>query len=315
MTKNETQKRTQKANHLNVFTTDINNYYVESAEGKICYKVFINDEETTCSCGDFARHIKGDPSFRCKHIIAVFSTVNDGGAQKVDFLEKRKPKLDERFVVNIEGNDFVKYAGLLDLGHQKGIHKIEVELLQIPSKDNSNTAICRAVTESKTGETFIDVGDANPGNCNAKVSKHLIRLASTRAIARSLRTFTNIGMTALEELGDYNDIIKEEPQKPKKRSPLKKVSTSKSKSADDQTPEKTETPPEKSKSTEKSDDSVQPEPKMSEAQTRAIHNLARRRGITVQELENMVHVSYEDTLENLSAKSASEFIRTLQQAS
>ena len=59
---------------------------------------------------------------------------------------------------------------------------------------------------SKNGESFTDLGDATPQNCSSKVSKHLLRLASTRAIARALRSFTNIGMTCLEELSDLNDI-------------------------------------------------------------------------------------------------------------
>ena len=117
------------------------------------------------------------------------------------------PKLDERWIIEIEGNQFVKYAGLLDLGHQKGISQIEVEPLQFPTKDNGNAAICKAAVISRVGETFIDIGDANPGNCSSKVVKHLFRLASTRAIARALRSFTNIGMSCLEELSDISDVI------------------------------------------------------------------------------------------------------------
>ena len=115
--------------------------------------------------------------------------------------------MDERWIIEIEGNQFVKYAGLLDLGHQKGLSQIEVEPLQLPTKDNGNSAICKATVISKSGESFTDIGDANPGNCSSKVAKHLLRLASTRAIARSLRTFTNIGYTCLEELADLNDVI------------------------------------------------------------------------------------------------------------
>jgi hypothetical protein len=120
-------------------------------------------------------------------------------------LERVKPKLDERWITTIEGREFVKYPGLLDLGHQKGISQIEVEVIQLPTAENGHFAVCKASVVSKTGESFVDIGDANPGNCSSKVSKHILRMASTRAIARALRSFTNIGMTCLEEL-DFADL-------------------------------------------------------------------------------------------------------------
>ena len=89
----------------------------------------------------------------------------------------------EGAIISIDGHDFVKYQGLLDLGHQKGISQIEVDPIQLPTKDNEFFAVCKATVVSKTGESFVDIGDANPGNCSSKVSKHLLRLASTRAIA------------------------------------------------------------------------------------------------------------------------------------
>ena len=88
--------------------------------------------------------------------------------------------------------------------------KIEVEPLQIPSKENDHFAICKATVLSKSGEIYSDVGDANPQNCNSRVSKHLLRMASTRSIGRALRSYTNIGMTCLEELGDMNEVITDE---------------------------------------------------------------------------------------------------------
>jgi hypothetical protein len=56
------------------------------------------------------------------------------------------------------------------------------------------------------------------------------------------------------------------------------------------------------------------QPKMSEAQKRAIYNLSRRRGISVDELEQRAFETYGIELENLSSKDASSFIRELQQA-
>ena len=53
---------------------------------------------------------------------------------------------------------------------------------------------------------------------------------------------------------------------------------------------------------------------MSEAQKRAIYNLSRRRGISVEEVEGMAMETYGVELANLTSKDASAFIRNLQQA-
>jgi hypothetical protein len=330
MTAKELQKRNNKAEHLRVLQTEDGGYYVESSEGKILYNVTFTDDFTGCTCGDWARNSKKDPDFRCKHILAVFNCVPLGDVESAQFLDKRTPKLDDRFIIDIEGSQFVKYAGLLDLGHQKGISQIEVEPLQLPTKDNGNFAICRATIVSKVGESFTDIGDANPTNCNVKVGKHLLRLASTRAIARALRTFTNIGYTCLEELADLNEVIGDNKGKGKSRTPKKAASTAKASTKKTNT--KPKTSPKAGKS-DKSDGSKSKgngngkdkaaaskksanttQPKMSEAQKRAIYNLSRRRGISVEDLEQMAMDAYGLEVENLSSKDASSFIRNLQQA-
>jgi len=48
----------------------------------------------------------------------------------------KEPRLDERFIKNLKGKDFVLYAGLLDLGHQIGLKSILVEAVQFPNKEN-----------------------------------------------------------------------------------------------------------------------------------------------------------------------------------
>jgi hypothetical protein len=123
------------------------------------------------------------------------------------FLDRKKPRLDERWIIELEGHKFVKYAGLLDYAHQIGLSQIDVSILQFPDKDNGSFAICRATVVNRKGESFSDIGDANPTNCNVKVAKHLLRLASTRAIARALRTLCNVGLPTLEEISDINDVI------------------------------------------------------------------------------------------------------------
>ena len=119
-------------------------------------------------------------------------------------VQQRNIQIDEKFLINIQGKDFVLYAGLLDLAHQKGLKKLIVEILQLPNQENDHTAICRAVAETEDGDIFTDIGDANPKNTNKKIIAHIIRMASTRAKARCLRDLTNVGLCSVEELGDIN---------------------------------------------------------------------------------------------------------------
>jgi hypothetical protein len=183
---------------------------------------------------------------------------------------------------------------------------------------------------------FADMGDAKPRNGRSKVAKHLLRLASTRAIARSLRTFTNIGYTCLEELADLNDVIgsgsksgskpktqKSASKKPKaakstqsKSKSSRSGSNAKSASQDDQIESKDtgNSSGNKPDNDRSKTQATGKQPAMSEAQKRAIYNLSRRRGISVEDLEQMSVDAYGLSVENLSSKDASAFIRNLQQA-
>ena len=324
MTAKELQKRNNKAENLRVLQAETGQFFCESEKGKILYQVTLTDDETSCTCGDFAKNSRKDSNFRCKHILSVMNSVPLGEIENGCFLEKKRPKLDERWIIEIEGNQFVKYAGLLDYAHQIGIGSIEVEPLQLPTRDNGNFAICRASVVSKVGESFTDIGDANPTNCSSKVVKHLLRLASTRAIARALRSFTNVGLTALEELEDLNDVIgnreyktkpkaqKKATQKAKASAPAKMADSGKSDNSDNLKSKGNGAGEPEAKAPEKSTEAIHP--KMSEAQKRAIYNLSRRRGISVEELEHRAFDTYGIELENMSSKDASSFIRELQQA-
>jgi len=345
MTTAELQKRSEKSQNLRVIQVDETWYYVESDEGKICYKVcYLDENQYSCTCGDFARGIKNDQSFKCKHILAVMSCVPNGEHEKAQFLERRKPKLDERFVTTIENRDFVLYAGLLDLGHQKGILKIDVEPLQLPTAENGHMAICKATVLSKSGEVFTDVGDANPQNCHPRVAKHLLRMASTRAIARALRSMTNVGMTALEEISDFGEIIdinenrdtgKLPQARPKKiaKTEKKEVKSIPQKQepaaqATAANPPQSQAAPQSSGNGNRATETKKAEgngngrgkskqettPKISSAQANAIANLSRRRGISVEELEKMAVDTFGVKVEHLSQKDASALIRQLQQS-
>ena len=204
--------------------------------------------------------------------------------------------LDPKFVITIEGKDFVTYTGLLHAAHQSGLVRVETEILQYPSAENDNTAVVRAVAEGKDGQFYGDIGDANPANCNSKVRRHLLRMASTRAKARALRDFTNVGMTSVDELMDMNDAIdvvdNHEPE----------VLTLNSRPVAPGTPPKG------------SPKASQGRVVMSEAQTRAIDNLCRRRDIAEDQLQEMARKQFGVSVQELNPDQAGNFIRMLQQA-
>ena len=129
MTAKEIQKRNAKAESLRVLQSDDGLLFVESAEGKILYNVVLGDDEDTCTCGDFARNIKKDSNFKCKHILSVMNAIPKKEIENAKFLEKHRSKLDERFMTTIKGRDFVLYAGVLDLATQMGLLKLEVEII------------------------------------------------------------------------------------------------------------------------------------------------------------------------------------------
>jgi hypothetical protein len=66
-----------------------------------------------------------------------------------------------------------------------------------------------AEVETSKG-TFTGIGDASPSNVTRMIAPHLIRMAETRSKARALRDAVNVGVTALEELGDLDEQVEEQ---------------------------------------------------------------------------------------------------------
>lgn len=292
-----------------VFHNGNGQYFVESETGQLLYKVAIHNGHKSCTCADFAGSIVTDPDYNCKHLKAVIGA--NGNAMYVDAV---KPKLDERFITTIEKKgqkkEFVVYAGLLDLAHQKGLKALIIEVVQFPTKDNGNEAICKAMLESRDCEEFIDYGDAGPGNVTSYIAPHLLRMASTRAKARVLRDFTNIGMTCLEELGDMDGIMFDDP-KPgssnKKSAPKKSAPKTKPKERNTSGGDSKTKPNERNTSASGS--------KISDAQMKAILNIAKRKGMSEDDVKKEAETSFGVDLGSISSKDASSFIESLQQAS
>ena len=112
------------------------------------------------------------------------------------------------FMIDRNGKAFCLYAGLLDEAHRQGLKEIRTTLIQVPSDENSHTAICHCEVTTEKG-TFTGLGDASPQNVARAMITCLIRMAETRAKARALRDAVNVGVVALEELdsaGDHDEV-------------------------------------------------------------------------------------------------------------
>jgi hypothetical protein len=110
----------------------------------------------------------------------------------------------------VDEKEVATFAGLLARAHEEGLRRIDTELIQAPDDLNGQMAIVRAVVETDKG-TFSGIGDASPNNVNRRIAPHVLRMAETRAKARALRDAVNIGLVALEELGD--PVADEEPRR------------------------------------------------------------------------------------------------------
>jgi len=116
--------------------------------------------------------------------------------------------MKKEFIINLQGKDFVKFEWLLNEFHENGWKSITTEIL------NLEPFIVRA-TATWEKWTYTWMGDANDDNVNRMISKHKIRMAETRAIARALRWYNNIWMCSADEMGGNDSSpIKETKIKP-----------------------------------------------------------------------------------------------------
>ncbi|NPV81940.1 MAG: hypothetical protein HPY52_17040 [Firmicutes bacterium] len=117
----------------------------------------------------------------------------------------------KKFVKRLQGKDFILYGGLLELARGKGLKRLEVEIVQIPSPENGNYAVCSATLEGEDNSIYREVGDASPNNVNGNIAPHILRMAATRAKARALRDFTGVDMVSFEEMGEIEGVDDKAP--------------------------------------------------------------------------------------------------------
>jgi hypothetical protein len=202
------------------------------------------------------------------------------------------------FIVERSGKNFVLYAGLLDEAHEQGLKAINTTLVQVPSDDNGRVAIVQATVTTEKG-SFQGLGDAAPDNVARPMVTCLIRMAETRAKARALRDAVNIGVVALEELGEDND--DDLTEAPRQRAvaaqrPLTFVERA---------------TPERPAAASPAGD----EQRATAAQVRAIYAIARNQlGLSEPQTDDRCLSTYSCTPAELTKRQASEFITSLQSA-
>lgn len=236
--------------------------------------------------------------------------------------------MKREFIVERQGKVFCLYAGLLDMAHARGLKSIQTELIQIPTEENKNVAIVKATVimekEGKAGEPpkqqiFTGLGDAAPNNVAAAMRNCLLRLAETRAKARALRDAVNIGVAALEELGELEEQHDVRSLGPEAGEPLPGVGMSQEERGHllrerairrEPSPKPIERGIGEMGSVMRKERGGFPsDGKLSEEQANAIRDLCRRQGRSVEEVVHERH--NKSDIHQLSQAQAADLIRAL----
>lgn len=177
------------------------------SNGQTVYRV-VNG---TCTCRDFEQA----PHGFCKHrlsaaiakrareiVTAQPNVATTGHAEPPSQPTLPQPDAPQgvppQHVVMIQGKAFVKFAGLLQMAHERGL----VALTADWTYNDGELSLAHAVATFQDGRRFEESGDASPANTNRKVALHFRRVALTRAKARVLRDALGVDLVAVEELAD-----------------------------------------------------------------------------------------------------------------
>ena len=106
--------------------------------------------------------------------------------------------IPKEFVTNIGNKEFVTYEGLLNLFHENGGKEISTEL--VSKKLGEEVFFIFKATVTGERGSYTGYGDACKGNVGAMIVKHMMRMGETRAKARALRDYNNVGMCSVEEV-------------------------------------------------------------------------------------------------------------------
>ena len=129
-----------------------------------------------------------------------------------------------------------------------------------------------------------------------------------------MRDFVNVGISCLEEIGDFDEVIGDESPEETESSNNRAKANGKSKGNKKPVKNEDKASGRKNKPKTGNGSNGNNSPKMSQAQRRAIDNLARRKKISAKELEAMAVKLYHSSLKTLTSNDASYFIQKLQSA-
>src|SRR5206468_12296789 len=101
-----------------------------------------------------------------------------------------------QFLTEIHGKQFVQYAGLLAMAHERGLVNLSAHFISV----TDTLALAEATAEFTDGKTFMECADSTPQNVGPTVRAHFPRIALTRAKARALRDALNISVCSVEEM-------------------------------------------------------------------------------------------------------------------
>lgn len=114
--------------------------------------------------------------------------------------------VSKEYIVILQGRSHPTYPGVLDAAMKAGLLELTVKVVQAPSAENGQMAICEAMATFPGPDgrerIFAEVGDANPGNVNRMIAPHVLRMAATRAKGRCLRDALGIGVALAEEMSN-----------------------------------------------------------------------------------------------------------------
>ena len=109
---------------------------------------------------------------------------------------------NRKWIINLKGKDFITFSGLLWLAHQMNLTSLISTCIYEDWDKGIFVFRAEAIGLGKDEGLikFVDEGEAAPYNVGTMIKPHIRRMASTSAMARALRLYTGMGMTALEEI-------------------------------------------------------------------------------------------------------------------